>query len=62
FRARLRFPLAAAVPPGVFVVPSNHQLEAAKYMKHILTLLIKRSERLSSSITNPDSSFGSSFN
>jgi len=33
FRARLRFPRAAAEPAGVFALPSNHLLEGTKQMK-----------------------------
>ncbi|TJZ36097.1 hypothetical protein FA002_18520 [Priestia megaterium] len=48
-------------PAGVFVLPSNQQLEATTYSKPAFTTTMKKSERGRFSIKNLASSFGSFF-
>ena len=52
----------SAFPAGVFVLLSNTQLEAATYMKTMVTIAIKKSERVGFSIKNLDCSSGPPFN
>ena len=60
-RLHLRGLLCSAFPAGVFALPSNQPLEATKQMKSTFTMTIKKSERISFSLKNLDSSFGSSL-